>query len=446
MVYSTEIKVVFGAIGRYLAEKLLVGGENHVNSIVDPFFPDYFFLIWAQKIFIDLVIFNAVYFLGLTAISYFVLPVQGLKDVFHTTVRLFLYTFGLIGPVVFIRNGKIIAAPNELNKNSIFGFGLALIDYNSAIAILDKPINNYLLKRLFKPRENPVRIEGQGVAFISINEVISPEVIDLRKQIRVDGRVDAQTRDGIKITAPIFAIFTLGQPPETVYVTTQKNPQFPNKTDCFFIEQNNGKISKLTKIEDKNLLLDIETKLAKFEVDARDYVETQQKKKQHSINLLDKERIREAIFASGRNLGDGGIIPWSEIPVNYATNLFRTEISKYKFDYLLTPESADKFPLINIKKKFAQNIRMAGLWIFKLFGEKIDRLSKKTIFGIPQIFLFRLSIHLLGLTRFVMLVLRSYMQHLGLFVQQRMKFLKALNKYGLPRKINKLCNLKLDLD
>lgn len=168
---------------------------------------------------------------SLFLISQFVLPVHTAGERINVFSRIVMYLLRIHGPAIFVREGKQKAHTHELESALA---GVAFVDPSSAI-VLEKqwkprrtennsgPITN-LIKRIM-PRQPEqiiippplVRAAGPGIVFTQFSERIIG-IVDLRKQFRINLNVSAYTADGLEMKAHVFAIFSLGLPPEVLKV------------------------------------------------------------------------------------------------------------------------------------------------------------------------------------------------------------------------------------
>jgi hypothetical protein len=182
--------------------------------------------IWARLgyMLFGTILFAILFVLYLVLFSQFVLPVQNLREGAKVITRLYSSLKGEHGPVVFIKEGHIIARPDELERR---GPGVARVDLNSAIVFEKQALlqpayqqryDRYIRRASRSGRIPRARVEGPGVHFFEAYEKIHG-IADLRPQFRIRPEVQAYTRDGIEISTPVWILFTLGQPPETIDVT-----------------------------------------------------------------------------------------------------------------------------------------------------------------------------------------------------------------------------------
>src|SRR5574337_49781 len=65
---------------------------------------------------IDVVAIIAMFFGGLTIISQFVLPVQTMAERQHVLRHFISYALGSHGPIIFVKEGKLVARKEELSR------------------------------------------------------------------------------------------------------------------------------------------------------------------------------------------------------------------------------------------------------------------------------------------------------------------------------------------
>jgi hypothetical protein len=145
--------------------------------------------------------------------------------------RTLMYFMRMHGPAIFVREGKQKSRTGELESSLP---GVAFVDPTSAI-VLEKqwkphrqettsgPLTNLLKHILPSSPERIsatpplVRAEGPGLVFTQFSERIIG-IADLRKQFRINKDVPAYTADGLEMKAHVYAIFSLGYPPEVLKV------------------------------------------------------------------------------------------------------------------------------------------------------------------------------------------------------------------------------------
>jgi hypothetical protein len=142
----------------------------------------------------------------LILMSQFVLPVKTWDERLAVLARLLDYAIGVRGPVLFLREGKTIAAKGEQSRQ---GRGVLLADYTSA--------------GVLRTQTRYTRAIGPGVSFTQAGERLA-DSLDLRRQTRRihglsptaevlkdKGGTDslALTEDGISVSAEIKVTFML---------------------------------------------------------------------------------------------------------------------------------------------------------------------------------------------------------------------------------------------
>jgi hypothetical protein len=153
---------------------------------------------------------------GLLIISQIVLPVQTPAERRAAFDHFVNYVSGRAGPIVFVRDGKMVGRKEELKR---YGHGVALVDAVSAIVFeraaasqtwFPAATHNGDAAQAPKPNAGGtaiVRAAGPGIAFIQPGERVVA-TLDLRKQSR-GAPAKGLTRDGIEVTAPISVTFGL---------------------------------------------------------------------------------------------------------------------------------------------------------------------------------------------------------------------------------------------
>jgi regulator of protease activity HflC (stomatin/prohibitin superfamily) len=157
---------------------------------------------------VDIFGFITTFVIGLVLISQFALPVQTWDERVQAISRIFEYAFGSEGPVVFVKDGKLIASRQELKRG---GAGVVLADSTSAV-VLERGAR-------FS------RAEGPGIVFLRPGERICA-TLDLRRQARSQPAA-ALTKDGIEVKTTLSVTFGLATP--------NSNPNAPvvEKADRF---------------------------------------------------------------------------------------------------------------------------------------------------------------------------------------------------------------------
>lgn len=151
----------------------------------------------------DVVGLVGMYAVGLAIISQFVLPVQTMDDRFQVLEHFFSYGLGGGGPIVFVRDGKLVAKKEELSGQQP---GVAVLDSASAVVLESSTPRS--------PGAPLVEAKGSGVVFIQAGQRVV-ETLDLRRQSRAM-TTRALTKDGIEVSASVNVTFGLSPEPRDV--------------------------------------------------------------------------------------------------------------------------------------------------------------------------------------------------------------------------------------
>jgi hypothetical protein len=341
-----------------------------------------------------------------------IFPVTKLREVILTAIYLILHLLGLHGMAAYVRNGKIKAYVHELQRTWP---GVVLVDFNSAVAVEQIVLRPGLLrmfKMLFRRlatllRFNlpPVRIQGAGLIFALpderihgvndlethpvassndswMNDILG--VVDLRTQFRISARqphpqskrlgtsVFAYTRDGIEVKTNIWVLATLGHDPV---------PYFPlNVTYIGDQHPRNLRVVKFKKISERAGLYRVES--ITDELDLEDRLEIHQQwqaittwepytgsPRPPITPVFNPSRVFAAVFARARHPrgldGIDEIVPWIDLPVHVAVDLFREIISHYNYDELYRSDAGGDLVVNRVRGKLAAAMRNSGLLSYR---------------------------------------------------------------------------------
>lgn len=346
------------------------------------------------------------------AASQTIYPVARSRDIALTAVFLIFHFLGLHGMAAYVRNGKIKAYVDELQRTLP---GAVLVDFNSAVAveqIVLQPgllrVFKLLLRRLaslFGFVSRPVRIQGAGLIFTLpderihgvndldshptvtnnpnwMNEILG--VVDLRTQFRISARqphpfskrlgasVLAYTRDGIEVKTNIWVLATLGHEPV---------PYFPlNVTYIGDQHPRNLRVVKFKKISQRTGLYRVESISDDLEQGDRLEIHNQwqaisewkpyvDSDRAPITPLFNPNRVFAAIFARARHhrglAGVDEIIPWIDLPVHVAVDLFREIISQYNYDEIYAMNAKGDVRVNEVRGKLATAMRNSGLLSYR---------------------------------------------------------------------------------
>jgi len=352
----------------------------------------------------------------LLAAAQALMPVRGIWEFLLSALYFFLYILRLHGPAVAVKGGRLRGTPEELHRALP---GLAVIDYDSAM-VLEETVPPtgcllfpavllrtlfILLKRLSRRLglDIPdVRVRGPGVTFIwpderirGVNDLRDDDpmeriigVVDLRNQFRIsrqqsgdstdlwsDGKsanVFAYTRDGIEVSTIVWAVFTIGQ--ETA-------PYFPLDITCIG-EWNlrNLRIVTLRRVSNEADVYKVQA--LSDELDGDDCKEIHQfgqwaAARPESLSsyepppdhprppVFNSERVFAAVFARARHRFGGEeitdeIIPWFDLPVRVAVDIFRERLSHINYDELYKEDASGELLINRLREKLGVVVRNTG--------------------------------------------------------------------------------------
>jgi hypothetical protein len=257
----------------------------------------------------------AMFFGGLTIISQFVLPVQTMAERQHVLRHFISYALGSHGPIIFVKEGKLVARKEELSR--FFAEGVALLDSSSAI-VLERAYAPHWWFARQQPGSVPlVRAAGPGIVFIQPGERIVA-TLDLRRQSR-SATAKALTRDGIEVSANVSVTFGLSYEP----------PPASQADDALLDEM---------------------------------------KERNRPARLFDPDRAFRSVY--GTALGEKQPVAWTELPVSVAVETFRNLLAEYTLDSLFQPTAPGAYPYgdfqarVTARVKEAQVLADRGLIIF----------------------------------------------------------------------------------
>jgi regulator of protease activity HflC (stomatin/prohibitin superfamily) len=275
---------------------------------------------------IDAAAFALMFFGGLAIISQFVLPVQTMEERERVLRHFIDYVLGSHGPIIFVKEGKIVGRQEELKK---YGQGVALLDSSSAI-VLERTYASSWWRPAPRGGVPLVRAAGPGVVFIQPGERIV-ETLDLRRQSR-STPAKALTRDGIEVTANIGVVFGLSREPP-----------------------------------------------ASSQVSGDQALPVERRDRNKPARLFEPERAFRAVY--GAALGEKQPVGWTELPVAVAVETFRNLLAEYTLDSLFQPTAHSVYPFGDFQARAAAAVKEAhvleerGLIVFNVSvgGLKLPR-------------------------------------------------------------------------
>lgn len=325
--------------------------------------------------------FGLVFFIWLGRIAaQALLPVENLREGYRAGWHLLLYILRLHGPAVFIKDGKQLASAQELKR---LGPGVVVVDFNSAVVLEElipppsalRPIKNLLMNILIAfdlsdMRQSP-RARGAGIVFTRRRERIRA-VVDLRNQWRMRPRISAYTRDGIEVAANVWAAFTIGQEPDVLEVVYD-GAQQPDQLRVVTVERVGGSRVRLNGWTDELDELD-QREIHRYARVAARLGElslfTPQNRPNSQVPRFDRSRVFSAAISQARN-NENELIPWTDLPTQFAVDVFRSLISQSNFDEYFGLGAAG-FPLPGFKSKLRMNVRNNGLLAYRVIRHRAN--------------------------------------------------------------------------
>jgi hypothetical protein len=344
-----------------------------------------------------------------------VLPVTRPLQVLVAAIYLVFHLLGFHGMAAYVRNGKIKAWVEELQ---LLWPGVVVVDYNSAVAvekiILPPGIVRTVMlvvrwvARLFGLNTSAIYVQDAGVIFTlpderihGANDLIGhPDVsdpliwmseilgvVDLRNQFRMSARqphplskrlgsaVYAYTRDGIEVKTNISVIATLGQDPVpyfplNVTYAGAENPDNLRSVRFSTVSQNPPIYRVESIVDDLDPLdcLEIHQQLqSELRADV-EWVAYTDAPRPPLLPSFDPKRVFDAIYGRARHLHGLGtadeIVPWADLPIHVAIDLFREIISRYNYDEIIDV-GGNRGRSGEIRSKLGAAVRNSGLIAYR---------------------------------------------------------------------------------
>lgn len=359
------------------------------------------FFLWAGLLFV-------IYAIFIFWFAQFVLPVSSTYERLQAFWRLLLFSISFgrwHGPAVFVRNGEYEAAPEELEKNKP---GVAFVDLRSAI-VLDRHIEDnedpevpgdktprqvHFLPFGLGAVPAKSRVAGPGLCFIKGDEKII-DAVDLRKQNRSRGKIQADTLDGIRVETSVNAAFTLGQPPEVldvclgetreqVFVITWENDQPPGRKKI-------KTLSAELNPEDKREIINFikshpDVSQVKSDVPEARFPFT-----------FDPKRVERAVYTL-THLNDPTQSPsqskkWFDWPTDVAAEKFHVLLAQHPYLELYDFDNSHAYTIKKLKNEIFKEVRNLGVLAYRvvmlhnrqtLLKENQEYLEKSLLFYPPR--------------------------------------------------------------
>jgi hypothetical protein len=305
--------------------------------------------------------------LALLGVSQFVLPVQTPQERTAVFARLFSYWLGYHGPAIFIKEAKQKAREEELKSTKP---GVAFVDLCSAVALEKSWVpttagGGFAGGGPPEGVEPPVRVAGPGIVFTESGERIQG-VADLRRQLKITNNVSLSTRDGFEIRAPVWVLFTLGEQAEVLKVAyigglEAENLQVVTVNPITHILQaSSDEIDAIDRAE-------IHAYALMSAEDQALYPSLEQPVPGILPYLFFPRRVFAALYSRARNLADGNVVEWTELPSRVAIETFRDMLAQEDYNNLYQPSSPDYYPYFDVyQPRFSRMMRNQGVLGFQL--------------------------------------------------------------------------------
>ena len=337
--------------------------------------------------FVGLLVFG----LMLAGMSQFVLPVQKTRERWRAFGRLALYLVGFHGPEIFLKEGKIESNDKE---EKLKRPGVALVDLKSAI-VLEKslPVKGRLsspfasddeadekieTKKTFfgrkkkDPRQVEIKAFGPGLVFTEWGQKVHGAV-DLRRQVRAVPAVDAYTRDGIRVESNVYAVFSLSEEPETIFVAYIGDRRVENLRAVIVgkKEENSSdeEVKSLFKLNEADAG-EIHDNFVKGNLHFQFQSTEKAQKPPRQPYPFHADRVIKALYYLPHMVGNQNTMEWSKLPNMVAIEIYRNMIAQYSYDYMHKPDDAEEFPLLDIKSEFAFRVKSQGLMKYQLVSRR----------------------------------------------------------------------------
>lgn len=380
------------------------------NALIAEFSSKYATFSWMSivSMFVLLILWLGFRKLMVYMTAQFVLPVTLSSDRKNASERFSAFISGNHGAAVFVKEGVLIERKKETaDKKETIKPGVALVDLSSAVVLaqdedtqawnlLDGQEEEFdgLTKRISIPKEDKKKVpftetRGPGLVFTEKGQKIA-NVVDLRPQSRSES-VEAYTRDGIKLSTKVSAVFSLSDKPETIpvgfvsmeggeelrWLNLETSPDGLRATlkDSFELDE-----------QDRQELLDFfnNTSPASFAPEEPDMTNPTTPYKFYP------NRVFNAAYSKARSVNMGEAMLWYDAPLEIAVDIFRKELLSVPYDSLYNGlefqqrnrESAKDqalqgaATLKKLKDNFVRRVKLKGIVHFQFYVRRRDESFK----------------------------------------------------------------------
>jgi hypothetical protein len=342
---------------------------------------------------INLAVFLGCYFTILKWVSLFVLPAKNSHERQQVYERLIEYISKLHGPAVFVKNGELMTRKEEeVNNDSIKArfASLAMVDPASAIVLESRSLPAMI--SLSKEADStgghhpPICVLGPGIGFLRSGERIRGSV-DLRKQSRIIKGVHGFTSDGIELETNLSVIFTLGQAPQVMTVIDTKGDGLRVMT----INRDSKKIIGIVDEIDEGDENEIYTHIQGQKRDRTGAAASENPSINRPPFTFNEDHIIAAVISQPRNMRDGKLEKWTDLPAQVAVSVLLDELSRVSYDqlYSLDRPEPDCYLYDRFKPEFKRKVLNLGVLSYQFVQRKDGRIPLVGSLFNPDEYLFQ---------------------------------------------------------
>ncbi len=271
--------------------------------------------------------------------------------------------------LVRVKEGVVIGEPAEYPEETlkkIHGGSALLIDLNSAVVLegsaAQLPLASARQPQAASQRYPMSRVGRPGLVFVRSGERLRGAV-SLRRQFRIKTEVLSRTSDGIQLRCHVISLFSLGQPP-AIYKVAYCGSQDASSLRVLQINPTTHRIQTITDDLDEADKTEIhgfaQNFIGVWEPLAR--LETNDASSEWPPYFISDQRIFSAVYSQARQVKEGSLDTWADLPTQVAAEIFRNMISTASYDALYGLEPGSPYALLNeFKPAFGRRMRLLGV-------------------------------------------------------------------------------------
>lgn len=357
-----------------------------------------------------------------------ILPIRQGTNIFQVFNQLVSFMLRLNGPTAKIVNGRFEQVRGLRNQMP----GVVLLDINSAI-VLERVVLpgflvylDYALQSFSRRLSNlirswrglpalgtpaPVRVCGPGLTFIEFDERIQgvtelqsddsnepvetlTGLVDMRRQFQKSGRssdnrqdisnasVRAYTRDGIELGTNVNSLFTIGQDVEKSphvlhigFIGNSPNDWRPENLRVLTIQEQNNSVliqsmaDELEKDDQQDVfdyfgIWNNQPNLATYQPLPKDPLPP----------TFNPTRVFSAVYSQAfLRDNPAQMLPWTDLPVRQAIDIFRELLSQINFNELYTADANGVMGINDLRYKLRTRMRNSGILCYRLILRQAPR-------------------------------------------------------------------------